>query len=429
MIHHDQQSFEDMAFFSHSPSLADAINAGELYTREGQAGSALREALAPFHPASVSSVSPGAVRADAQWRNAFSSECKDRRYYEIVEKTLHPEFDYNYFVVKDRDGKTAVTLPFFFLDQDLLTGTNGAAKSIVDSIRKVWPKFLYMKTLMVGCAAGEAHLPQPAVFENEAVAAQIAEAALAEARRHRAGLIVFKEFPAKYRQKLRGVRQKGFIHLPSLPMASLNIAYKSFDDYLAKALSASARKDLRRKFKAARNAPIEMSVLSDITPYIDEVYPLYLQVYNRSHLHFEKLTEEYLCELGQVMPERVRYFTWRLDGKAIAFNLCMVHGESIYDQYIGLDYDVALDLHLYHYTFRDIVTWAIANDYRWYKSNGLNYDPKFHLRMTLDPLDLYVRHRSGFANAIMKAVLPWLEPTQYDKNLKRFPNYNELWDS
>jgi hypothetical protein len=29
----------------------------------------------------------------------------------------------------------------------------------------------------------------------------------------------------------------------------------------------------------------------------------------------------------------------------------------------------------------------------------------------------------------MRIALPWLEPTRYDKTLKKFPNYVELWDS
>jgi predicted N-acyltransferase len=204
------------------------------------------------------------------------------------------------------------------------------------------------------------------------------------------------------------------------------IAYKSFDDYMAKALSKATRKDLRRKFKAAQGAALKMTVVEDVTPFIDEVYPLYLNVYKRSKLHFEKLTKEYLCELGRRMPERTRFFLWHHQGRVVAFNLCMVHNDAIYDQYIGLDYSVALDLHLYHYTIRDIMGWAMAQGYRWYRSNGLNYDPKLHLRMQLDPLDLYVRHRWTAANAILKIVLPLLEPTQYDKNLRKFANYSEL---
>jgi hypothetical protein len=127
------------------------------------------------------------------------------------------------------------------------------------------------------------------------------------------------------------------------------------------------------------------------------------------------------------MPDKTRFFIWRQSGRAIAFSLCMVQSDTICDEYIGLDYAVALDLHLYHYTFRDIVKWAIANGYKWYRSNGLNYDPKLHLKCQLDPLDLYVRHTSPAFNAVLKFILPFLEPTRYDRTLKRFANYNDLW--
>jgi hypothetical protein len=105
----------------------------------------------------------------------------------------------------------------------------------------------------------------------------------------------------------------------------------------------------------------------------------------------------------------------------------MVQGDAIYAEYIGLDYGVALDLHLYHYAFRDMVSWAIANGYKWFRSSGLNYDPKLHLRHLLDPIDLYVRHTSVPINALLKRILPVMEPTRYDKTLAKFRNYQELW--
>jgi hypothetical protein len=40
-----------------------------------------------------------------------------------------------------------------------------------------------------------------------------------------------------------------------------------------------------------------------------------------------------------------------------------------------------------------------------------------------------VRHTSTICNWIFGRILPWLEPTRYDKTLKKFPNYDELWAS
>src|SRR4030095_14705127 len=102
-------------------------------------------------------------------------------------------------------------------------------------------------------------------------------------------------------------------------------------------------------------------------------------------------------------------------------------GDAIYAEYIGLDYTVALDLHLYHYAVRDMITWSIANGYKWFRSSGLNYDPKLHLRHLLDPIDLYVRHISGIKNIFLKLILPLIEPSRYDEKLQEFPNYKGLW--
>ncbi|MGA7772401.1 MAG: GNAT family N-acetyltransferase, partial [Pseudolabrys sp.] len=77
-------------------------------------------------------------------------------------------------------------------------------------------------------------------------------------------------------------------------MTKLNIDYRSFDDYMNRALNSATRTKLRKKFRAAAQAaPIEMSVVGDITPIVNDIYPLYLQVYERSKLHFEKLTKNY----------------------------------------------------------------------------------------------------------------------------------------
>jgi hypothetical protein len=76
-----------------------------------------------------------------------------------------------------------------------------------------------------------------------------------------------------------------------------------------------------------------------------------------------------------------------------------------------------------------MITWSIENGYKWFRSSGLNYDPKLHLRHLLDPVDLYVRHISWIKNVMLRLLLPLIEPTRYDKTLQKFPNYVELWSN
>ena len=209
---------------------------------------------------------------------------------------------------------------------------------MANSARRVWPRLLKMRTLMVGCAVGEGRLdgPKNSPASN---AKLLASAIVRHALARKAPLIVLKEFPAGYRQPLNCFLHSGFTRVPSLPMTRLNIDYPSFADYMAKALNSATRRKLRKKFAAVAGAPpIKMSVLCDVAPVIDEIYPLYLQVYNRSKLHFEKLTKPFFCGIGRLMPDKLRFFLWRQSGRVVAFTLCMIEGDAIYAEYIGLDY-------------------------------------------------------------------------------------------
>jgi len=362
------------------------------------------------------------INASSIWRAAFAGQRKDRRYYELVNDMLQQDFEFRYLLLEG-PGRRAAMQPFFILDQDLTAGAGALLRSGVVSIRRVWPRFLKMRTLMVGCAAGEGHLD--AEWTGEFLGVVLRRLA----REFGTPLMVMKEFPSRYRAALAPLTRLGFTRVPSLPMTRLDIDYAGFDDLVARSLGKATRKSLRRKLRVADTAqpPIELQVVDDVTPFIDEIYPLYLAVFERSTLHFEKLTREFLCAVGRRMPDKVRFFIWRRAGRAVAFSLCMIHGDTIYDEYLGLDYSVALELHLYFSTLRDIVDWAIARGLKQYVSSALNYDPKLHLRCDLVPLDLYVAHRSPFLNAVMKRLLPLLEPTRNDPLLRRFPNFGELW--
>jgi len=362
------------------------------------------------------------------WSSAFANERKDHRYYEIVEDTIHQGFDYQYFVLKDEGGEIRAVQPFFMNDQDLLAGTGPKIRKLTGFIRRIWPRFMRMRTLMIGCAAGEGHLGAEDEPSRFLLAEHLARALPEQARHLKARLIVFKEFTAADRPVLSRLQRRGFTRIPSMPMTRVSLSFANFEDYLSTMVSRAMRSKLRRKYKASeRRGSLEMRIVTDITPYIAEIYPLYLAVFEKSKLHFEKLTPEYFCAIGQKMPDKVLFFLWLHDGKIVSFNLCMINGNAICTEYLGLDYDVAYDLHLYFIAVRDVMEWAIANGYQWYCSTGLNYEPKYHLRHKLDPLDLYVKHTSSVFNFILKAALSFLEPVRYDQMLRRFSNYKDLY--
>jgi predicted N-acyltransferase len=360
------------------------------------------------------------------WKRAFQDKCKDHRYYEIVDETLEGDFEHHYLILKDNSGNVRAVQPVFFVRQNLIEGIRGKIRSVVDRVRKKLPRFLTMRVLMVGCAAAAGDLGACDKKDEAWVAAALLASLRHYARQNGASLVVLKDFPAKYRLALESLSSNGYARIPSMPMTRLALPYRDWDEYFC-TLSKATRKDLRRKFrKAERASKIEMEVVNDTTPYIDEIYPLYLQVHERSLLKFETLTKDFFRAIGQRMPERARFFIWRQGSKIVAFSLCLVCSEKIYDECIGLDYSVALDLHLYFYTLRDIISWSLQQGLKYYYSNPLNYGPKLHLRCELVPLDLYVMHTNTLLNPIFRRMIKYLGPTRHSRFLRRFPNADQL---
>src|SRR5262249_9086636 len=204
----------------------------------------------------------------ARWRQAFARERKDARHFELVEETI-AGFDYRYFVIADTSGTVHAVQPFFIVDQDLLEPTNEPVRGLAAQLRRAWPRFMRMRILMLGSPAGEGHLDR----QDSQHARLLATAAVNEAHRLGIGLVALKEFPARYRACLRSFTQAGYARLPSFPMTRLNIDYEDFETYMVKALSRRTRRDFRLKFKRAEaGPPITHSIVSDVTPVIDEIF-------------------------------------------------------------------------------------------------------------------------------------------------------------
>src|SRR3954447_10304100 len=127
------------------------------------------------------------------WKRALQNKCKDHRYYEIVEETLECGFEHDYLLLEDAFGNVRAVQPVFFVRQNLVEGVPGKIRSIVDAIRKMFPRFLTMRVLMVGCAAGTGDLGACEEKDEAWVAQALGASLRTYARRNKASLVVLKD--------------------------------------------------------------------------------------------------------------------------------------------------------------------------------------------------------------------------------------------
>src|SRR5437867_2493700 len=239
------------------------------------------------------------------WTAGFEDYPLDHRYYEIVHESLKDQFAHYYLLLKDASGMTRAIQPFLIVSQDLATGTPVLVRNLLARTRRRFPGFLKFRMLMVGCSAGEGDI----VLEKESrdiawTVDALKESLVPVARRLKALLIVFKDFPKSYRQSLDRLRRSGFTRVPSMPATKLDLDFPDFETYLKTRVGYTMRKNLRRKFRKTENVPpIKCEVVTDISPFVEEIYPLYRQTLSRSELKFEELTKSYFCQLGRRMSD------------------------------------------------------------------------------------------------------------------------------
>jgi hypothetical protein len=373
---------------------------------------------------------PAFVAASAQdidpdvWANAWNQHVKDNRFNQVVEQCLSDQFEQRYFVLVNARHDKVSLQTFFVIKQDLTAGLPETVRETITRLRRRWRSLFFMQMLMVGSPAEESLLDCEEPWAMEALRTALEK----YARQARIGLVLLKDFPAKYRTLLQIFTRQHYWRISGLPGVKLELDFSSFEEFTAKKLSKAYRKNLRRKFRVLDSLPkIQFEVHHGCTAeQVNEIFPLYWEVYQRAKLSFEVLTREYLIRLGECMPDRVRLFLWRQEGRLIAFNMAIVHDGIIDDLYVGFDYRVASKLNLYFLTWRDVIEWSVQNGIKSYHSGPHNYDPKLHLRMSLMPRDLYARHLSPILNRPLALMIRWLGPTRYEPILQRFSNAHEL---
>ena len=293
----------------------------------------------------------------------------------------------------------------------------GKFKTVINFINKFWPQILNPKILICGLPMGEGRIGIAA--DPQAVISAIYKGMEQISGEQKAGIIAFKDFGLSYKKILDQCLGADFLRINSLPSTDMDINFASFDEYL-KTLSNVSRSGIKRKFKQVDGkVKIDLEITNKLEDgVLDEVYALYLQTYDKQEIGLEKLPKDFFKNISKNMPAETRFFLWRVDRHMAAFAFCLVSGEYFVDYYLGFDYSVAYQYHIYFVRFRDLMNWCIENKIKKYEMGATGYEPKRRLGFNFILLYIYVKHRNKFLNPIFKVFCRILQPTNFQPIFK-----------
>jgi len=352
----------------------------------------------------------------SDWESVYPKALEGYRFFRTIDDSNLNQFSFHYILIY-QDGKPAGAASCFLMNYSLDTTVQGSFKTFTSFLRRIFPGILDSKTLMCGSPIGPGKMG--VAGNTQGVFEAIYKAIEAIAEKEKVAIIAFKEFDSSYRGLFSSLAKQGFHRFDSFPNTDKEIHFENFEAYL-KSLSYKTRYDLKRKFKKVDgHVPIDLEITHQLDGGIlEEAYGLYRQVILKHPVAFEVLPKEFFANVSKHMPQETRFFLWRIRGKLVAFEFCLVSGDYFLDCYLGLDYSVAYQHHLYFVRFRDLINWCIKNGIRRYEMGCTNYDPKKRLGFQFIPLDIYAKHRNRWINSFLRVFCRFLEPKRFDPVLK-----------
>jgi predicted N-acyltransferase len=267
----------------------------------------------------------------------------DRRFITAVENS--PQDRGRTWSVLVYDGQqpvAAACLSLFVADGALLAPA--WCKRGVAAVRRVFPRYLRFNILCCGLpvSASQNHLIFSAGADRSQVLRLLDDQMRTLARRHRAKILLFKEFDEAALGDLSELPSLGYLGGPCAAVSYLDCEFGSFDEYCA-ALRHKNRLNInrsQRKFTAA-GMRIEKLIGCEAvaTAYTADVHRLYEAVLEQSEARLEVLPAEFFRELARQFSDDIYLILAYRDERVVGFACGLRSHPTGTPLFVGIDYE------------------------------------------------------------------------------------------
>lgn len=216
------------------------------------------------------------------------------------------------------------------------------------------------------------------------------------------------------------LEKRGFVILTGQALAYRFIDFTSIDEYLMK-FSQKRRYDFRRKLKKRSQLRLEIEDSGNFdNKRVVEYYSMYESVYNKSYVHFDKLTLDFFSELLKSKTLGAKIFSYYIKdtNELIGYKICFQGKDYLIDKYAGFKYPEALDFSVYFISWFDNLEYCINNKFKKFIIGWTNPEVKAYLGADFN----FTLHAVYPRNPLIRRSLKYLSRFfESDKNeLERF---------
>ncbi len=361
------------------------------------------------------------------WTKCFAPPLEGRWWYSVLENSgLEDQFKFSYGLLS-RDKEPIGIVPVFLNNVPIELVAPDTIAAGLRIVSKIIPACGYQRTLFVGSpCADEGTVGLISGISLNEVAEFIHAQVIKQAAIMQAPMIVWKDFPQSDEAALDKLCEKGKVFNKAFKMVSypgtvVKLGEASMESYL-KGLKSSRRHNLLKKLKRSKEKfPFNVSVIQNPDPdTLNEIFTLFWATYEHGKTKFERLNKQFF---SLISAQKESYYVLLHDpqnGKIVAFMLCFLLGERIFNKFIGLDYAIAREANLYFRLWEAALEWTVSCGVKELQSGQTGYRFKIDTGNTLIPLFNYCQNRNPFINMIYAQVARTISWQSLDEDLRVF---------
>jgi predicted N-acyltransferase len=348
-----------------------------------------------------------AIGRDA-WDACFEGQVEGYDCLLAIEEAGIDGFEWRYLTAHE-DGRLVAAMPAFLCLYSLdTTLEEGTLRRLLRRIRHSFPDFLLLPLACLGspctetCSIG--FHPDVAPEHKGLMFSRLVAAFEEMAKAEGCSLTGVKDLPHPLLDELGApLAARGYASIDGLATAWLDIDFATIDEYLSR-LSASTRKDMRRKLRSGARVRIERR--TEIGDLLPRIMDLYRATRSRSEWQFEDLTETYFTGILEHMAGRAFCVCYFVDDQLLAANLLVHDGRSLIDKFFCMDAEEGRRHNLYFLSWFTNLEYCLEHRMRRYQSGQAYYENKVRLGSRLTSNLMFFRHRNPVLQALLRLVSP-----------------------
>lgn len=336
----------------------------------------------------------------------------------------HSEINFYYIILVDNSNKpialASIQIVDFYLDT-VKTNFEDFIRKIKNLLRKLYilPNKKALKLLISGntFVSGEHGIFITHSQDKKQVIKNLAKAILHFVNSNNSiniDAFLLKDFVNEslfITDELKNYNYHPFSVEPNM-ILEINEDWISFEDYL-NAIKTKFRVKAKKALQLSKDIIIKEVNDHNIENKLPQMTALYKKVVNNADFNLSHFNLESYKTLKSAFGEKYILKTYELDGKIIGFMSGMINQNSLDAHFVGLDYSLNRQYAIYQRMLYDYIQIAIAKKLKTLNFGRTASEIKSSVGAKPQDLTMYLRHKKGITNKIVKLFLQYIQPSPF----------------